>query len=173
MIRKLQILLMLVALVIPVSAQENQQRGSIRLTLACESQPVNGGSVALYYLPDQIATDNMDKLVNEVEKMKCRKVTQMVDDAGAVLFADLASGNYLLVQETAAEGYYPIKSFCVRLPMHIGGNSIYDIEAAPKLEKLPGDKLPQTGLILWPAWVLVGFGTLAIGAGIAIGKRKQ
>lgn len=173
MIRKVQILLILVALVIPVSAQEIQQRGSIRLAMVSESKPVSGGSVTLYFLPDQADMDNLEKLAKEAAEMRCQKVTKDVDADGVALFLNLEPGNYLLVQEKAAVGYYPIKSFCISLPMHIGENPIYDIEATPKLEKLPGSKLPQTGLILWPAWALIGFGILAMGAGIMIEKRKQ
>jgi hypothetical protein len=173
MARKLLMLLMMILLAIPVSAGEVQQEGSIRLTMASESEPVAGGSVSLYLLPEQADTEKPERLAVDAAVRRYRSRTQIVDGNGIVLFTELEPGIYLLVQEEAAAGYYPMKPFCVSLPLYIGGNAVYDIDGAPKLEQLPGHKLPQTGLNRWPVWLLAGLGTAMVGVGSVIIKKEQ
>lgn len=56
-----------------------------------------------------------------------------VDENGKVVFSDLALGLYLIVQDTPAEGFEPIRSFLVTVPMRDGDDLIYDVVANPKV----------------------------------------
>ncbi len=65
---------------------------------------------------------------------------QTVDKDGNVTFADLELGLYLVVQTKASEGYEPINSFLVSLPMAEDGKWNYEVDATPKV----GAYVPET-----------------------------
>ena len=78
-----------------------------------------------------------------------------INEKGYVEFTDLDAGLYLLVQEEAAEGYYPVNSFLVLLPTQNGESWENHVDATPKIElekkhepEVPSthhdSKLPQT-----------------------------
>lgn len=56
-----------------------------------------------------------------------------VDENGKVVFSDLTLGLYLIVQDTPAEGFDPVRSFLVTVPMRDGDKLVYDVNANPKV----------------------------------------
>ncbi|WP_296835773.1 SpaA isopeptide-forming pilin-related protein [Marvinbryantia sp.] len=68
----------------------------------------------------------------KVKELKGDK--QTADASGKVVFQNLDTGLYLLVQEDAAPGYYPVNPFLVTLPLRQDGEYIYEVDATPKME---------------------------------------
>ena len=58
--------------------------------------------------------------------------TVTVGNNGRAVFSDLQLGLYLIVQDTPAAGYEPIRSFLVTVPMWDGKALVYDVYANPK-----------------------------------------
>ena len=75
---------------------------------------------------------------------------------------------YLLVQDQAAEGYYPMVPFLVQLPYE----GQWDVQAVPKTERLP-EELPKTGQD--PTPILAAGGMVVSGRGLVLlaGRRKR
>lgn len=172
MIRKLLIFLMLTVLIVPMTAFAAERTGSIRLTMHHGSDAVPGGTVTLYCITGWEDMTDPQKLAASAADAGLPGTTRQVGTDGRIVYEDLEPGQYLLVQKAAAEGYLSMKPFCVSLPMSVGGELIYHIDASPKLELVPSEKLPQTGLLVWPAWVLLGAGAMLIGIGIFSEKQK-
>lgn len=65
---------------------------------------------------------------------------------GTASFTKLDCGLYMIEQVDDISGYFPINSFLVSLPMLIGDEYVYDINASPKMESLsptnPGYRPP-------------------------------
>lgn len=55
-----------------------------------------------------------------------------VDADGRVVFENLTLGLYLVVQDTPADGFEPVQSFLVAVPMWDGTQLVYDVYANPK-----------------------------------------
>ena len=156
---------------IPISCLAAENRGYIRLTMAYDGQTVAGGTVTLYDVsncPEEI--DPLEMLVY-VKELGIPGVEKQVSASGQVIFNDLPAGYYLLVQQKAAKGYYPMNPFLIRLAVAPGGSQVTCIDAAPKLA--PEKKLPQTGQLIWPAWVFIGGGGLFIGIGLFHRKETK
>lgn len=114
--------------------------------------------------------------------------TTLTVGADGVAKADeLALGLYLIVQKEAADGYSSVDPFIVSVPQRdLSGNYIYKVDATPK----PGTKviptptrkptvtpthsprLPQTGQLWWPVFVLAAAGSVCILIGIASRRRS-
>lgn len=172
MVRRLGLLMTVLVMIVPLTVFSASERGSIRLTLRYDDAVVSGGSVALYALSDGEDTGDPQALW-ETAKDSGRSPTVMtVGSDGVVVFENLEPGGYLLGQPESAVGFLPIKPFCVRLPMSVNGKVMYHIDATPKIETKPHNKLPQTGLLTWPAYLLLIVGTTVAGIGILMDKRK-
>lgn len=126
----------------------------------------------MYCVTDLEDTTDPERMAAEVLNWELPGTVREVGSDGYVEFSDLSPGQYLLVQLEAANGFLPMKPFCVSLPMWLEETLTYQIDAAPKLEPVPGEKLPQTGLLIWPAWVLLGTGALLVGIGAFARKRE-
>lgn len=100
-----------------------------------------------------------------------------------VNFGDLEQGFYL-VGSTAQPGEFA--PFLISIPMSIGDKHVYDIQAEPKTEEeptptepggtvTPKPNIPQTGAILWPKYVLLSLGAVAIlvGFGLILSCRRE
>lgn len=114
---------------------------------------------------------------------------QEVGTDGSVTFSDLKLGLYLVVQDTAAEGYEKASPFLIGIPNLEDGAYTYQVDASPKvqLETTPTEptqptkpkptepKLPQTGQLNWPVPVLAVCGMALFIAGWALrfGRRKD
>lgn len=168
--RRIWCLLLLVFL-LPGRAAAAQE-GSLRLTMRINGDPVSGGTVVLYDVTD-LAPDSDAEQLARYARLKLEPLqTGYVNGEGEVRFDSLPPGRYLLVQEEASAGCLPLRPFLFSVPIRIGDETVYQIEAAPKLSPLPNSSLPQTGQILWPIWALGGMGILLLGIGILIGKKE-
>ena len=124
--------------------------------------------------------------------------TKRIDSDGKISFDDLEIGMYFVMQ-TDTDDYYKISPFVVTVPEEIDGKIYYNVDATPKTEvseieittvpeetpeatteKIPEttieDKIPQTGLLIWPVVLLVLIGALMIGSGIIMlqsGKSER
>ena len=172
MIRRLGLALAVIMLLVPLTVFSAGEKGSIRLRLRHDGVAVPGGNVALYALSDGEDTGDPQTLWKEAESTGQSLAVMAVGPDGEVRFDDLEPGRYLLGQPESAEGFLPIKPFCVSLPMTVDGQPVYHIDAAPKTERKPDSKLPQTGLLIWPAYLLLAVGAAVTGAGILVSKRK-
>ena len=126
-----------------------------------------------------------ESLAEYVREQGMTGTTREIGADGAVLFADLEPGRYLLVQDVAAEGYNKAAPFLVSVPMTENGSYLYDVDASPKVEltKAPaepeqpetptGPKLPQTGQLNWPIPLLVVAGLCLLSAGWLLRFGKQ
>lgn len=170
--RKMRIMLVLLLLLVPFRAAAAEGNGSIRLNMRYSGGAVPGGTVTLYPVTDREEAANARNPAEYAQSMGLPGTTQTVGEDGTVTFSGLEPGHYLLVQQEAAAGYLTMKPFCISLPMSVGGELVYDIIAEPKLERIPGGQLPQTGQLVWPIWVLLGGGFSLIGLGILVRKRK-
>ncbi len=63
-----------------------------------------------------------------------------VDAQGQASFVDLSCGLYLIVQETAAEGYRAINPFLVTVPTLENGDWVYRVDATPKTSPVPKEE---------------------------------
>jgi len=211
-------LLILFALVPGAAAApqiDPERNGSITVGITYGGRPVSGGSVTLFrlasleqdgtFVPEgkyaQAGVDLNETLTaakirtlvrfTQDQKLTGRRVA--IGPDGKAVFSDLKTGLYLLIQEEAAEGFLPINSFVVSIPMVIGDDCWYDVDASPKTDTLPiptdptdpttpttptGPKppgLPQTGQTNWPIPVLGIMGLLLIAMGLILcfGKRRM
>lgn len=124
------------------------------------------------------------KLRSFVQEQDIAGQTLTPNDEGVVRYAPLEQGVYLICSTAQPGEFAP---FLVRIPMTIGGQPIYDIQAEPKTEDpdgpfspqdpdTPQPDIPQTGNILWPKYLLLILGSLAILAGfvqILRGREKR
>jgi len=161
----------LVLLVLPITCFAAENRGFIRLTMAYGGQTVSGGTVTLYDVSKGPEETPPHEMLEYVKRVGISGTEKKVDATGQVVFDDLPAGHYLLVQEKPAEGFYPIKPFLIRLSLASGGTQVNSVDAAPKME--PEKKLPQTGQLIWPAWIFIGAGGVFIGIGLFQWKGKK
>ena len=154
----------LILTILPIAVVGATQRGYIKLTMMYDGAPVAGGSVTLYDVSDLQETASPEELAESMEVHRIAGLTKPVDGMGIVMFEDMFWGRYLLVQNEAAEGFYPMKPFVVALT-----EARESVDARPKLE--PIKKLPQTGQLVWPAWVLLSLGSLLTSMGLTCRKR--
>lgn len=111
------------------------------------------------------------------------------NQGGKVVFTNLELGLYLIVQTEASEGYEPLNSFLVAVPMNEDGHYVYEIKAEGKFQLHQESKpvtpakpskpsepfLPQTGQLNWPIPVLVVSGLCLFLAGwvLRFGRKKN
>lgn len=163
-------LLLLLMIHFTVSAQDTS--GSITLVMRCQGSTVSGGTVTLYNITDLNPALGPEELMQRVSTIGITGITQEIGNDGMVFFDNLETGYYLLVQKTAAPGYRTMKPFCVSVPITLGEQTQYEVEAFPKLERTPETELPQTGQLHLPVWGLMGSGLLMAALGILLQKRK-
>lgn len=168
--RGLMCMLLVLLAVIPVRA--NDATGSIKLTMRWQQMAVPGGTVTVYDVTELDVSEKPDALYKSVKAKGIPGITREIKADGTAEFPDLHTGCYLLVQEDAAPGYLNMNPFCVSIPVTVADQVTYQIEAFPKLERIPGTKLPQTGQLRLPAWGLMGCGLMLTALGILLQKRE-
>lgn len=121
--------------------------------------------------------------------------TLSTDSAGTVSFEDLPLGLYLVIQLPTEASPSFTQPFLVSLPSAdpVTGYWLYEIDASPKVSAVlpspipttptpaptptknptPPEKLPQTGMLMWPIPVLTGIGLLLFLVGWALNKRES
>lgn len=163
-------LILLLGLVFPVMADEPE--GSIVLTMRYQDAYICGGTVTLYDITELPSDKDPDQLAAIVHTGGIKGISREIGSDGAVSFQNLSIGHYLLVQEQVPAGFEPMRSFCVSIPMRVGDQMLYHIEAAPKLERIPETQLPQTGQRNMPVWGLLIGGLLLSALGLLLQKQK-
>lgn len=137
---------------------------------------------------DVQSSELAQKLADFTAENKLPGKTKAVDQNGTATFTDLELGLYLVMQHTTASGYSKAKPFLIGVPQMENGMYIYDVDASPKvnLEMIPettpettedafasGEKLPQTGQLMWPIPVLAVLGMAFIVLGISLHKKSS
>lgn len=142
-------------------------KGSITLEMTWLGRPVSGGTLTCYRVGDLTwkngeyvfvpagdfaewdgEFDNIQSpelalsLAAYAERNGIQGTTKSIGANGRVTFDDLAPGLYLMVQEEAAEGFYPVNPFLVSIPQEENGKLEYDIDASPKVEPIPEPTWP-------------------------------
>lgn len=131
------------------------------------------------------------KLAKYAEDNKISGKTLNVGKDGKASADKLKLGLYLVVQKKAADGYSSITPFLVTIPqMDDKGNYVYKVDASPKtsvkanptkkptptkkatITPTPRKRLPQTGQLWWPVFVLGAAGLTCIIIGIAARKKS-
>lgn len=107
---------------------------------------------------------------------------------GKGTFHGLSTGLYLIIQETAADGYSKLNAFLVSVPYLENGAYQYHVTASMKseLEREPeptdpaptepdDPELPQTGQLNWPIPLLAVSGLVLFTAGwvLRFGRKKE
>jgi len=168
--RCLWLLVMLLFVAVPVRGEGNG--GSIRLVMRCQGSAVSGGSVRVYDVTDLDRSVDPEVMAQVLLSTGIIGRTAEIGMDGTVCFADLETGYYLLVQERAAPGYLVVKPFYISIPITVGDQVQYHVEAFPKLQRIPQTQLPQTGQAHLPVWVLMSSGLALTGLGFFLQKRK-
>lgn len=158
------------------------QRGSIRITLKDSAEPydiVKGASFTLYFVGTAFQQDNVlrfqlteafagssislndlraDGLANHLSAYAAQHnlsgLYASANENGCVLFDDLQTGLYLIVQEGRVSGYYATEPFLLSVPMTNadGTGWIYDIQASPKAEAKTDNPGAVTSLTVEKRW---------------------
>lgn len=203
---------------------DSDRSGSISVTMknTDTGEIVSGGSLAVYRIADAVEangdytfqfTDAFSDCGLSLENLESEKLAsalasyaakkgsasdvQEIREDGKVTFLKLDIGLYLIVQQSAAEGYRSVSPFLVSVPMQSEEGWIYDVDASPKAELIkeqpqfpaepsaPGQdpgtdnpetgvtKLPQTGQLNWPVPVLAVAGILLFAFGWTLNNTKR
>lgn len=207
------VLCLLCGLCLTVYAREAPdltQKGSITVEMTDGGKTVTGGSLTAYRVGEFSEEDGnysfkktaaMEAFSESYENLEspdlAKKVAAFVkqhkvpaygtakNKNGKAVFSNLEQGLYLIVQTTASDGYEPLNSFLVTVPMRIDGDYVYEVDAAGKFQlkqkpgpadppKPPKPNLPQTGQLNWPVPVMAaaGIGLLALGLALRLAERK-
>ncbi len=211
---------LILALVICMStaahALDLEQPGSIKILLSHKGEPVADGIFSLYHVASLqrdytfAPTEEFSGWAGKLEDIDSPKLAadlakdvrnrglvgfaEPVGELGKVVFQDLLPGLYLIVQDMAAEDFYPVEPFLVSIPHQRGEEFVYDVDATPKLElkPLPGETtkptqpihpptkptepspdLPQTGQLNWPVPVLLTAGAALTLLGLYLRRREE
>ncbi len=109
-----------------------------------------------------------------VEKSKDYLASQTTDAKGTLVFDKLEAGMYLVVRTRAVNSSYRFEPYLISVPQVTAGQLTYAVVSEPKFsadkpvtpEKPEGGKLPQTGQLIWPIFLLGGLGALLIPIGL-------
>lgn len=186
---------------------DRNREGSITVTMRYKEKAVPGGSLTLYRVGDVHEDDGnysyvpatafqgavtsfediqspalAETLAEYAKKQRLSPVTtKTIGNDGTVTFSGLELGLYLLVQDTAAQGYGNVSPFLVSVPYLKDDRYIYDVASTPKTgldrevtpTKAPSydGNLPQTGQLWWPVPVLICAGLACIAVGLFRRRR--
>lgn len=183
-----------------VTALAEEVSGCVSVSMSYRGEIVPGGSMTIYFVAapgdgeyvfcgdfagcgislETLNAQTAQELADYAADMGIEGQTRDIDEEGYVCFEGLEFGLYLMVQETAAEGFYPAAPFLVTVP---GENGEPEVDSSPKLslqpegtvpptttppttEPEPTDpSLPQTGQLNWPVPILAICGLLMFTAG--------
>lgn len=184
--------------------------GSISVLIEYNDHAVSGGTLTAYHIavPTWIGEDyvfeftqsfdNCELSLSELDQKETAiafseyvlaqsisGITRRINMDGEAKFENLPVGLYLIIQEQAANGYFPIEPFLISIPMMEGDKWIYDVDATPKIDierepqpinpPKPPD-IPQTGQLKWPIPLLTISGIVFFALGWALifkSKKKK
>ena len=105
------------------------------------------------------------------------------DSKGKLVFDRLDPGLYLIVRTNAVNTSYEYEPSLIFVPQTSEGELLYDVDAEPKFSKktdtdLPsstpdGEKLPQTGQLIWPIFALSILGLVLVISGVYMIKKER
>ena len=179
------LLLVVLCLLLAVPASAAQQ-GSLLLTQVSEPVSVfcvadaqgvttpDFSDIAETLSQGDLTQEMAKKFYHRVQEKELAVTTATADARLEVYFPALDKGWYLVYSMKQPGEFAP---FMICVPMQIGNNTVYHIQAEPKhsdptepsLPVNPEDpkpNIPQTGAILWPQYLLLALGALAIVAGL-------
>lgn len=125
------------------------------------------------------------RLAGFAQRKEIPGTTLPVSEQGIAKAEALSLGLYLVVQKEAADGYSSIEPFLVSVPQrNPDGTYIYQVDATPKpgtqvrpeptrkptVTPTHGPRLPQTGQVWWPVFILAGAGIACLLIGMAVRK---
>lgn len=130
------------------------------------------------------------RLAAYADDAKIGGATRSIASDGTVTFENVDLGLYLLVQNDAAKGYYPVSPFMVSVPVEQDGSYVYNVDATPKMELLarapeepgepvrpaaPGGDMPQTGDLFSPVLVagIAVLGAACVVVAVRIMRRRK
>lgn len=187
------------------------RKGTVTVAMQYEGKAVNGGILTAYRVGriqekdgnvSFIKTEAIEAFTGSYDSIDSAKLAEDVDafveknhlpayataenKNGKAVFSKLELGLYLIVQTKASEGYAPLTSFLVSVPMNEDGHYVYEVNAEGKFQltqkpestvtpKPPEPSLPQTGQFNWPVPVLTVAGLLlfAFGWVLRFTARKE
>lgn len=137
------------------------RKGSIKVIMKYEDSAVSGGTLTLYrvgeveekngdvsfiltggFADSGVLLDNIESadlaldLGRYAADNEINGETKSVASDGTVIFSNLIPGLYLMVQNTAPNGYYELAPFLVSVPMYDQKKDeyLYQVDASPKVE---------------------------------------
>lgn len=187
------------------------KNGTITFVMDWNGEPLSGGSLTMYRVGDIVEDDGNFGFacVAQIEAVPLEDLDDpelaaalaaAARDAGLealaapiqdgeAVFADVATGLYVVVQDEAAPGFAPLSPFLISMPKYEDGRYVTDVTADPKvpLETAPTEptqpkptepddpKLPQTGQLNWPVPILAvsGLALFVAGCFLRFGGRKE
>ena len=153
-----------------VDSSGNPTKGSIHITLYdhANGRALSGGQLTVYRVAEvkrkngdlsfeycgdfygcgialgDLTDSTLAAQLQEFLPAGAEGTVRTVDKDGSVTFDDLELGLYLVVQTRASEGYEPISSFLVSLPMAEDGKWNYEVDATPKVSAYVPETPPDT-----------------------------
>lgn len=182
-------------------APDGSQKGTVTVEMEYDGKSVTGGTLTAYRVGkiqeydgnySFVKTDAMAAFSGSYDDIASAALAEAAEafvkgnqvseyaaaknQNGKAVFNDLELGLYLIVQTEASEGYEPMKSFLVSVPMKEDGYYVYEITAEGKFQlhqetkpitpqKPSEPTLPQTGQLNWPIPVLAVLGLCLFSAG--------
>ena len=166
----LTILLVLLAVTVPVSAREVpnfQIRGSLKLQMVFDGEPLDSGSLSLYRVgtpalsgenaiftlvetlsngPDLSDLDSPE-LARQLADLAIEKNLSSLEASithGSADFSNLECGLYVVTQQSsqATPEFDAIQPFLISLPQWLNGTYVYHLTAAPKIPLVPLETIP-------------------------------
>ena len=152
-----------------------------------------GSGFDLDTLENMTGADNKAKASELAAYALAQKVpvtaTKTTDANGAVKFDNIEQGLYLVRESASPAGHAPINAFLITIPQYLNGEAVYEVDAAPKTgtsdvqptpsptptsgpTPTPEPRLPQTGQLWWPVYVLVGAGLVFCLLGVTVLRKK-
>ena len=156
------LLLCIVWILVPVSAaaapMDMNAVGSVTVTISYQGDAIGGGTLSLIRVGDiEWKEDAYSFLLSEdfqhaglpltaldtrevaeqyakhAETKPMESVTAPIDENGVVVFENLSVGLYLITRHICPIEQVSIAPFLVTVPLQINGESVYDVDASPKV----------------------------------------
>lgn len=123
--------------------------------------------------PQDLTRDKAKVFYEWAREKGVNGTTLIPDENKEIYFPSLSPGWFLVYSNKEKAEFAP---FLICIPMTVGEKTVYHIKAQPKIDSpltpdtpsSPGtgeDKIPQTGAVLWPKYLLLALGGLCIVAG--------
>ena len=122
-------------------------------------------------------------LSEAVKKKGSYLAQRTTDENGKLCFEELEPGLYLTIRTAAVNEDYEFEPSLIFIPQNADGTVTYDVTCEPKFSlkttpSTPSDptdieRLPQTGQLILPVFVLAAAGVILTAAGIVVIMREK